>query len=139
MATFLIRALDETVEEELRVSRFSDVPPGAWYLGYVERLADLNIARAETGGAFRPSDPLTRLEMAVWMTRAFDTINEISPQGVFNDVPADAQHAGAVEGIRAAGITKGCSAEPPAYCPDDPVRRDQMASFLRRALAAQGS
>ena len=139
MATFLIRALDETAEENPRVSRFSDVPPGAWYLGYVERLADLNIARAETGGAFRPSDPLTRLEMAVWMTRAFDSVNEVSPQGVFNDVPADAQHAGAVEGIRAAGITKGCSTEPPAYCPDNPVRRDQMASFLGRALTAQGS
>ena len=139
MATFLIRALDETAEENPRVSRFSDVPPSAWYLGYVERLADLNIARVETGGAFRPSDPLTRLEMAVWMTRAFDSVNEVSPQGVFNDVPADAQHAGAVEGIRAAGITKGCSTEPPAYCPNNPVRRDQMASFLGRALTAQGS
>ena len=139
MATFLIRALGETVEEDLRVSRFSDVPPGAWYLGYVERLADLNIARTATGGAFRPSDPLTRLEMAVWMTRAFDSVNEVSPQGVFDDVPADARYAGAVEGIRAAGITRGCSAEPPSYCPDDPVRRDQMASFLGRALAAQGS
>lgn len=139
MATFLIRALGETVEEDLRVSRFSDVPPGAWYLGYVERLADLNIARTAAGGAFRPSDPLTRLEMAVWMARAFDSVNEVSPQGVFDDVPADEQHAGAVEGIRAAGITRGCSAEPLAYCPDDPVRRDQMASFLGRALAAQDS
>ena len=139
MATFLIRALDETAEEDLGVSRFSDVPPGAWYLGYVERLADLNIARTTAGGAFRPSDPLTRLEMAVWMTRAFDSVNEVSPQGVFDDVPADARYASAVEGIRAAGITRGCSAEPPSYCPDDPVRRDQMASFLGRALAAQGS
>lgn len=73
------------------------------------------------------------------MSRAFDSVREVTPQGVFDDVPADAQYAAAVEGIRAAGITRGCSTGPPAYCPDDPVRRDQMASFLGRALAAQGS
>lgn len=137
MAAFLIRALGETAEGGSRAGRFSDVPQDAWYLGYVERLADLNIVRP--GAAFRPSDPLTRLEMAVWMSRAFDSVREVTPQGVFDDVPADAQYAAAVEGIRAAGITRGCSTGPPAYCPDDPVRRDQMASFLGRALAAQPS
>lgn len=71
------------------------------------------------------------------MSRAFDSVREMPPQGVFDDVPANAQHAAAVEGMRAAGITRGCSSTPPSYCPDDPVRRDQMASFLGRALAAQ--
>ena len=139
MAAFLIRALSETAKANPEEGRFSDVPPDAWYLGYAERLADLNIVRTAPGGAFRPSDPLTRLEMAVWMSRAFDSVREVTPQGVFDDVPADAQHAAAVEGMRAAGITRGCSSTPPAYCPDDPVRRDQMASFLGRALAAQAS
>ena len=140
MAAFLIRALGETPETASRVSRFSDVPQDAWYLGYVERLAYLNIVRADTDSAFRPSDPLTRLEMAVWMTRAFDSVRESTPQGVFDDIPDGARYAGAVEGLRAAGITRGCSAgPPPTYCPDAPVRRDQMASFLGRALAARGS
>ena len=84
---------------------------------------------------FRPDDPLIRLEMAVWMARAFNHIDEAAPQGVFADVPVDIWYAGAVEGLLAAGITRGCSANPLAYCPRDPVRRDQMASFIARALA----
>jgi hypothetical protein len=34
-----------------------------------------------------------------------------------------------------AGVTKGCN--PPAntkFCPKDPVTREQMAAFLKRAL-----
>jgi len=137
MAAFLIRALGETPQEVVAASRFSDVPSGIWYVGDVERLADLGITNVESGGAFRPDDALTRLEMAVWMARAFDFINEVTPEGVFTDVPAAEWYAGAVEGLLAAGVTKGCSADPLAYCPHDPVRRDEMASFIARALTNQ--
>ncbi len=41
-------------------------------------------------------------------------------------------HEGAIEAIRAEGITHGCS--PTRYCPNDPVTRGQMAAFLNRAL-----
>lgn len=137
MATFLVRALGETPDEAPGSSRFSDVPPGTSFLKFVERFAELGITRVEAGGAFRPNDPLTRLEMAVWMTRAFDEINEVTPQGFFTDVPADAWYAGAVEGLREVDVTRGCSADPPAYCPHDPVRRDQMASFIVRAFVGR--
>ena len=32
------------------------------------------------------------------------------------------------------GITGGCSTDPPLFCPDSPVTRGQMATFLDRAL-----
>lgn len=54
---------------------------------------------------------------------------------VFADVPAASPHHDDVNAIRTAGITRGCN--PPAndlYCPDQAVRRDQMASFLQRGL-----
>lgn len=35
----------------------------------------------------------------------------------------------------AQGITTGCDADGNRYCPDEPVSREQMATFLRRALA----
>ena len=133
-AVALMRALGESSEDASTASRFSDVPSGTWYVGHVERLADLGITSVESGGAFRPDDELTRLEMAVWMSRAFDFINEVTPEGVFTDVSADEWYAGAVEGLLAAGVTRGCSADPIAYCPNDPVRRDEMASFIARAL-----
>ena len=137
MMAFLARALGDQGNPEVTTSRFSDVPDNAWYLSSLERLADLGVAEPDEDGAFRPSDPLTRVEMAIFLARAFPAISEATePEGVFVDVPADAAHAGAVEGILAAGVTKGCSANPLSYCPDEPVPRDQMASFLVRALAA---
>ena len=134
MSAFLGRALGESGDDTAAVSRFSDIPDGAWYLGYVEALADLGVFPDEAGDPFRPSDPLTRLEMAVWMAGAFESITEAEPQGVFADVSADAWYAGAVEGLAAARVTRGCKADPPSYCPDDEVTRDQMASFLARVL-----
>jgi hypothetical protein len=53
---------------------------------------------------------------------------------VFGDVPTGSAHHDDVTRIANAGITAGCN--PPAntlYCPDQAVRRDQMASFLTRS------
>ena len=137
MMAFLARALGEEDGSDATTSRFSDVPDDAWYLSSLERLADLGVVEPYEDGTFRPSEPVTRLDMAVLMSRAFPGVGQVEePVGVFGDVPADAWYAGAVEGILAAGVTTGCSAEPLLYCPDKPVRRDQMASFLARALKA---
>jgi S-layer family protein len=39
-----------------------------------------------------------------------------------------------IEALAASGITGGCNATPPQYCPDVPITRGQMAVFLARAL-----
>ena len=39
-----------------------------------------------------------------------------------------------IEWLAATGVTKGCSATGPKFCPNDPVTRGQMAAFLHRAL-----
>ena len=134
MMAFLARALGEEGDPEAE-SSFADVADDAWYLPYLARLAELGVAEADPDGAFRPLDPLTRADMAVLLTRAFDHIAAAAePAGVFEDVPADAPHASEVEAILNAGITRGCSNQPMLYCPDDTVTRAQMASFLARAL-----
>lgn len=48
----------------------------------------------------------------------------------FDDVPADQTHEDGIGWLVDHGVTIGC--EPGAYCPSDPVRRDQMATFLWR-------
>jgi hypothetical protein len=63
-----------------------------------------------------------------WASHTFGDVLNTSPH--HDDVPALAE----------AGITAGCN--PPAntaYCPDAAVRRDQMASFLRRGLGRAAS
>ena len=140
MVAFLARALSEPDDSDRTTSRFSDVPDDAWYGPYLERLADLEVVQGYEDGTFRPQQPITRLDMAVWLGRAFPAVSPApDPIGTFKDVPAEAEHAAAVEGLLAAGITRGCSEEPRLYCPSSPVIRSQMATFLVRALGSRGS
>jgi hypothetical protein len=52
----------------------------------------------------------------------------------FNDVPTTHPFFQYIEALKASGITGGCQASPPLYCPDNPVTRGQMAVFLAKAL-----
>ena len=134
MAAFLIRALG--LEDQLPEFQgtFWDVPAGHWFTPYVEKLADLGITNGYPDGAYRPNDPVTRAEMAKFLYLAFGSGSVTSAQGVFVDVPTTAWYALAVEQIYADNITQGCSTNPLSYCPHDIVPRDEMASFIARAL-----
>jgi hypothetical protein len=77
-----------------------------------------------------PSDPVTRAEMATFLTRAFDL--PWTSQDFFTD-DEDLVHEGAINRLRKAGITTGCTAT--RFCPNRLVTRGQMATFLARALA----
>ncbi len=135
MAMFLVRAVDGGDPPPSRRSRFSDVPANVGLSAYVERLAELGITAGYPDGTFRPDSPVNRGQMAVFLTRAFPGLASIdTPSGVFIDVPVDDPYAVAVETIRAAQITAGCAAGPDRFCPERPVRRDQMATFLAKAL-----
>jgi hypothetical protein len=52
----------------------------------------------------------------------------------FNDVPVSHPFFQYVEALGQSGITGGCNASPPLYCPDAPLTRAQMAAFLAKAL-----
>ncbi len=133
MAAFLVRALDEQ-PAAVSAAPFPDVPADAWYAPAVARIAELGIAEGYADGTFRPDRAVSRAEMAALLVRALPGLSPATPSGAFVDVPVDAWYAPAVESIRLAGITAGCSTEPAAYCPGSPVLRDQMASFLARAV-----
>lgn len=52
----------------------------------------------------------------------------------FNDVPLTDPAFQYIEALVASGVTAGCSAVPPLYCPDATLTRRQMAVFLSKAL-----
>ncbi|MBW3606061.1 MAG: S8 family serine peptidase [Actinobacteria bacterium] len=60
-----------------------------------------------------------------------DALSAFLALPTFVDISASV-HAENIEKIAAAGLTDGCT--PDRYCPDAPVTRAQMASFLDRAL-----
>jgi hypothetical protein len=56
----------------------------------------------------------------------------------FGDVTTDNVHAEDIVWLKEHGITSGCSGagEPLLFCPDEPVTREQLATFLRRFAEA---
>ena len=80
-----------------------------------------------------PNKPVTRAQMATFLTRALNLETPPQPAG-FTDIDPDSVHAPSIEALHAAGITTGCAQQPLQYCPNRPVTRAQMATFLTRAL-----
>ncbi|MEE8407273.1 MAG: S-layer homology domain-containing protein, partial [Acidimicrobiia bacterium] len=138
MAAFLIRALGLESQMPGFQGTFSDVAADEWYTPYVEALADLGITDGYPDGTYRPQASVTRAEMAKFLFLAFGSGSVTSPQGIFIDVPTTEWFALAVEQIYADQITLGCGTDPLSYCPFDVVHRDEMASFIARALGLGG-
>ena len=112
---------------------FSDVKIGSTHENDIIAIAISGITRGCGDGRYCPGRDVTREEMASFLTRALKLPS--TSTHYFRDVPKDSTHVNDVNALRAAGITMGCN--PPAndrFCPKDPVKRDQMAAFLSRAL-----
>lgn len=67
----------------------------------------------------------------IWWKR---TVSPAPATADFNDVPTTHPFFQFIEALKASGITGGCQASPPLYCPDAPLTRGQMAVFLSKAL-----
>ncbi len=135
MAVFLVQSMGEAGNLSTYQGYFSDVTTGSWFTPWVERLYQLGVTVGFPDGTYRPDKTVTRGEMAVFLVKAFDhTAELVPPTGVFGDVDLAAFYADDAELIKRLGITAGCSTSPLKYCPDNPVRRDHMATFLAKAL-----
>ena len=61
------------------------------------------------------------------------------PSDRFTDVPRASSHLEGIEWAAANGITVGCAGDGDRFCPQEPVTREQMATFLARALDLDGA
>lgn len=92
----------------------------------------------DLGEVFLPGADVRRDQMASFVARTLTEAGVELPDGGdpgFGDVPADATHADAIAQLAVAGIVTGVDED--SFEPAALVRRDQMASFLLRALAYQ--
>ena len=141
MAAFLYRAVGHRtgrVPPAARGVELSDVAPDAWYRPYAQ-WAVARAGFAAPGGEFDSAAEVTRSDMAVMMAAAFgllpQTAKPAQPEGIFVDMAGqEPAVTAAAEALYRAGITRGCALDPLRYCPDRPVTRAQMASFIVRAL-----
>ncbi len=118
-------------------ARFVDVTGGT-HAAAVRALAERGILDGTECAEDRicPDKPIERRTVAVWLVRAVDGEDPPAVSGTgFADVDGDRWWAPYIERLAALEITKGCGVEPLRYCPDDPVTRSQMASFLVRSFS----
>ncbi len=132
MAAFLTRALNLTNRGD---NPFID-DDGSVFEADIERLAAAGITKGcnpPTNDQFCPDAFVSRGQMAAFLVRALG-YTDAGAGNLFTDVHGSVFEAD-IDQLATAGVTKGCN--PPTndrYCPDSPVLRDQMASFLSRAL-----
>jgi D-alanyl-D-alanine carboxypeptidase len=112
-----------------RAAGFTDIGSSP-FRADIEWLAARGVTRGCTTTTFCPRQPVTRGQMASFLVRMFGF--PAAPAGdPFRDDDASA-HEGDINRLYAAGITAGCG--PGRFCPNGAVTREQMASFLVRAL-----
>ncbi|MDH4116274.1 MAG: VanW family protein [Acidimicrobiia bacterium] len=123
-------------------ARAAELPIGGNYVdddgsvheGAVEAITAAGISSGchDVYPLFCADDPITRGQMAAFLSRAFDIPR--SSEDRFSDDETSIFQSD-INGVAAAGVTLGCN--PPSnthFCPDAAVTRGQMASFLARTL-----
>ena len=138
--TITITATDpnsDTYTATVTLSVLGDIA-GHQFADEIIWLAEQGITRGCSQQPLRycPQDPVTRAQMATFLTRALNLQTPQQPAG-FQDVNPASVHAPSIEALYATQITRGCSQQPLRYCPQNPVTRAQMATFLTRALNLQ--
>jgi len=128
-------------------SSFSDVPTDFWAYRYVETVLHNAITAGCGGGLYCPTTPVSRWQMAVFISLAVAGGAEVPPVGTIGDDDYDCSPGGIslfsdiapedpackhVHAIAARGITVGCGGG--AYCPANLVSRWQMAVFMAKAM-----
>jgi hypothetical protein len=110
---------------------FNDVPETSPFCRWIEELSNRGVVSGCGGGNYCPSDAVTREQMAVFVLRTLEPA--LSPPAcaapnLFNDVPETSPFCRWIEELANRGVVSGCGGG--AYCPTDPVTREQMGVFL---------
>jgi hypothetical protein len=110
---------------------FPDVPCSSNFAPWIEALAEAGITGGCGGGNYCPTNPVIRQQMAVFLLKTKHGSSFVPPpcNGDFGDVACPGNpFADWIEELAEEGITGGCGGG--NYCPNQSVRRDQMAAFL---------
>ena len=140
-ASFLVRMLEagDVVLPEPEDQGFTDIE-GNPHEDAINVLIQTGIAEGVSETRYDPAGHLRRDQTATFVLRAAAYVEDVTleslqrPSGPFVDVPAGNAHVANINGARHFDLTIGRTAT--TYEPAQPTRRDQMATFLMRLLAA---
>ena len=144
MAAFIIRAIEGEPTNYSTNPYFSDVPSSHWAFKYIQRVKERNIAQGYPGtNLYGPEDNVTREQMAKMLIMGLVSQGKITEPPTdycasgspFTDVDPSNWSCRYIKRLKELGITQGCN--PPdnnRYCPQNPVTRAQMATFIYRGF-----
>ncbi|HKD19619.1 MAG TPA: IPT/TIG domain-containing protein [Thermoanaerobaculia bacterium] len=114
---------------------FLDVPQADPFHADVEKIFRDRITAGCSGGNYCRNDAVSRAQMAVFLLKSKLGASHVPPAcaGIFADVPCPSLFADWIEELYARGVTGGCNVGPLLYCPNQPVTRAQMATFLLKS------
>ena len=157
MASFIVRTW-RAAGYELPVAAdepFTDVAPDNAHYENIRILLESGVTRGTTATTYSPADPVTRVQMASFVTRAASfgfsppgteaSTTDFDPSGTepadkFVDLPEFTDLQGTTgeqaRDVQAAGELLGLTAgtTPTTFSPRQPVTRAQMATFVVRLL-----
>jgi hypothetical protein len=139
MAAFIVRSLGVPNPPFPQQQRFNDVPQSNSFYAFIEQMAvrQITLGCSTSPPLYCPVDTVTRGQMAAFIIRALHPPGYVPPTPAsqrFVDVPPSNPFYAYIEEMAVRGVTLGCSTNPPLYCPDSTVTREQMAAFLVRAF-----
>jgi len=111
---------------------FSDVTSAHWAFKYVEAIADAGLTSGYPDGTYRPENPVTRAEMAVFLLNGMGvTAPPINGSHPFTDIAGHWAES-YIEELFDQGITGGYPDG--TYRPENLVTRAEMAVFLLKGI-----
>ena len=119
---------------------FSDVKDASkWYYKYINTCAAYGILSGMGDGTFKPSDHVTRAQLAVMIVRSTDNVisYRIDEKLKFDDVAKGKWYYDAIMKCATMGIVFGKTEK--QFAPDEPATREQIAAVVARVVGILGS
>ncbi|MFI8577881.1 S-layer homology domain-containing protein [Rossellomorea aquimaris] len=113
-----------------RPSPFADVPEQSFASGYIASAVNEGIITGFNDGSFRPNQLVTRGEMAIFISRAFDLTTET--EAAFQDTAPSTASFKAIQNVYGNGIAKGFSDY--HFYPYKTITRGEFSAFLARGV-----
>lgn len=142
------QATDAFVEDRANnevASLFLDTSTSDWFAaqGYLDYVVDNDIIKGYGNGYFGPNDSISRAQFVTILWRIAGEPAAPANANAFSDVPADAYYHDAVLWASDQGITSGyvnpdTGQMSGLFGPDDPVTREQLATFIGRFAVTEG-
>ncbi|KYG92415.1 S-layer protein [[Bacillus] sp. KCTC 13219] len=92
----------------------------------IEELTAIGIIQGFEDGTFRPNAPISRMHVAVLLTRVF-SLDAVREADGFSDVPSTHPYYEAIQTLQQAGIIDGANG---AFLPAENMTRAQLAKVL---------